>query len=540
MHILTRLLQAYKRHGFSVHGGLNPYYFDDPDAPFMKLYRDGAPISTGAGLAPIEIMILEQILLSLSDVKRILIIGNAFGWSTLAIAMSCPNARVIAVDADLEGNDAGFGRKLTEDIAEEEGLNVHVVQALSPRDVASVVLDHLNGEDVDFVLIDGLHVSAQLLRDFDAISQHASLNCIFVMHDVLSWHMLSAVNEISERYLYTTRILTRSPSGMAIAYKNISPLMIEIIESYVDETIDPLVWIESQGGNLRDAGLQLQSRLSKGYPFRLIGLAGVSVAEGNWEQATEILNQAIRADPYNAKVAFEAGAFLLDQKKWLEAEQLFLKAVQLLPEWAEPHHQLGRVSRQLKRFEEALLYFEQAAKLDPTSFPPHAEMGFVEIERGNLESAIHHFKHAISLDQYELFLWFELLQLYISLGHYYCAFNCLQVVQKQAPAEILPWESLVAILPSGNDRGAAVLALEMLCKREPNWKGARKTLGIMLRKVGRLIDSRHVFEEGVAYFSEWPGAGVLYELGITCKEMGDDKAAKTYLERASLLRSKSV
>jgi len=317
-HLLSRLIKSYKRHGFEIRGGVNPYSFNDPYSSFMLICQDGVPLNTGGGLSPMEIFIMEQILTSLKNIRNILIIGNAFGWSTLAIAMICPSARVIAIDADIEGIYVKKGGELTEEIAKEERLNIQVVKAISPRDIPFVIQHYMDNAPLDFVLIDGLHVDEQLLLDFQAVSMHASEHCIFALHDILNWHMLSALGKISEQAGHTGSILTRSPSGMAVVYKNIPSQTIDIINSYVDETVNITEWIKSNIGSNSEPGPILQGRLSKGYPTRLFGLAEVYVAEDDWVKVSETLTRVVRDNPSNADTAFNAGAFLFDRGRPLD------------------------------------------------------------------------------------------------------------------------------------------------------------------------------------------------------------------------------
>ena len=195
--VFVALLKVYRRHGFRIRTGLNPLYFGDSDAAFTRLFRDdGTPVSVGAGLAPQEIHFLECLFEGGFRPKNILIIGNAFGWSTNALALLSPDATVVAMDAGSEGKETRVGADLTRTIAAVDDLNVRVVEALSPRDVARVVAAEFGDGRVDFVLIDGLHTNEQLLRDFEAVAPHASADCVFVLHDVLNWHMLEAFHAL--------------------------------------------------------------------------------------------------------------------------------------------------------------------------------------------------------------------------------------------------------------------------------------------------------------------------------------------------------
>ena len=75
---------------------------------------------------------------------RFFIIGNAFGWSTFALALSNPSAQIVAIDALVEGHDALYGHNLCQKIIKEEGFgNVKILHASSPQDVESVVQEHL-------------------------------------------------------------------------------------------------------------------------------------------------------------------------------------------------------------------------------------------------------------------------------------------------------------------------------------------------------------------------------------------------------------
>ena len=95
------------------------------------------------------------------------VIGNALGWSTLALAALLPESRVVALDAGFDRNSLE-GLALTNRIAAAAGWNARAVKGVSPGDVAGVVKAELGGP-VDFAFIDGLHTNAQIVLDHAAV-----------------------------------------------------------------------------------------------------------------------------------------------------------------------------------------------------------------------------------------------------------------------------------------------------------------------------------------------------------------------------------
>jgi len=248
MTAFTRLLDIYHRAGFQVRTGLNPYQFDNHrDAPFTALYRDGQILPTGGGVAVQEIYFFETLFEEYHP-KRIFVIGNAFGWSTLLLALLNPAARVVALDCGIEGAWAKAGIDLTNRIAAAEGLPARVVFGTSPQDVDSVVAEHLGS--VDFAFIDGLHTNEQQEKDSDAVRKCASADCVYVAHDVINWHMLDGFERIAAKSPgMIARILIRTPSGIGV----LSPVSLEpAIGSRLNAFCDPIC--ANFGHSLNKAG----------------------------------------------------------------------------------------------------------------------------------------------------------------------------------------------------------------------------------------------------------------------------------------------
>ena len=134
MPILARLTNLYESRGIRVATGLNPSHFDNfPLAPFTWFIKDGASLTNGLGIALQEIYFAEC-LFERFHPRRIFVIGNSSGWSTFALALLNPSAKIVAIDAGFDKN-ALEGIEFTNSVAAQEGLSARAVQGISPRDV---------------------------------------------------------------------------------------------------------------------------------------------------------------------------------------------------------------------------------------------------------------------------------------------------------------------------------------------------------------------------------------------------------------------
>ncbi len=213
------LVGLYEANGFTVQSSLSPAHFPGfslAEIPFTYIYQGDVRMSNGGGIALSEITFLESLFTARSP-KNIFVIGNAFGWSTLALGIMCPNARVVAIDW-CPRTDEERGLEVTNELAAVLGTDIVAVKGKSPEDVQGIVGKYFQ-EPIDFVLIDGNHSPNQLRLDFEASKSVAAPNCIYVFHDVISFGMVEAfVGIAADNPHLTSSLLFRTPSGMAISY----------------------------------------------------------------------------------------------------------------------------------------------------------------------------------------------------------------------------------------------------------------------------------------------------------------------------------
>lgn len=229
MSIITTLTEIYESHGMHPLTGYNSHHFFNwKDAPFTVLSR-GKEIIGCPGLALQEIMFLEHLGKYLAP-KNCLVVGNAMGWSTLATGLTFPKSKTIGID-----NAAEDGVAFTNDAFKKLNLNGKALLAESPKDIHHVCTTEFEGK-LDFVLIDAIHDNEAIQIDFHAIREQASPDCVYLFHDVINWDMLDGFTAILRDSGLEGKVLTRTPSGMAMAYSdNIPKACLDYISVFSDD-----------------------------------------------------------------------------------------------------------------------------------------------------------------------------------------------------------------------------------------------------------------------------------------------------------------
>ena len=244
----VELIRLYEKNGYEVQSSLSPLHFPGfylADIPFSYIYRDGIKMSRGGGLAMAELAFLDCLMPVLQP-KNIFVIGNAFGWTTLALGLMWPAARVVAIDICPRPEEA-LGIEVTNQLGQQIDSDIRAIKAKSPDDVAEVVasnfVDNSDGR-IDFVLIDGGHTPNQQALDFEACKALASENCVYIFHDVINFQMVDSFVAIANSNDHlNSSLLFRTPSGMGVSYPHkftdqLAPIVNAFTES--DERVNAL------------------------------------------------------------------------------------------------------------------------------------------------------------------------------------------------------------------------------------------------------------------------------------------------------------
>jgi predicted O-methyltransferase YrrM len=212
--ILPRLVRLYEERGIAISTGLDPAHVDGlPAASFTWFIADGKSLTNGLGIAMQEVYFLECLFAALRP-RHLLIIGNSYGWSSLAIALLNEAAETVAIDAGFDRN-ALAGIDFTNRVATEEGLPLRVVNALSPRDLERVARDCFRGP-IDFVFVDGYHSVEQVQQDFAGLRPLAAADCVYLFHDVHAFGLEPGIAANAAASGLAWELLLGTNSGMAV------------------------------------------------------------------------------------------------------------------------------------------------------------------------------------------------------------------------------------------------------------------------------------------------------------------------------------
>ena len=156
---------------------------------------------TGGGALPYDLEMLLRLSEALPDVRNIVGIGNAFGYSTTAIALLFPAARVTVIDAEAEGRANRRGSNITRSIAATRGLNVSVLNGFSPFEVPGLLSGAGVSSPIDIAFIDGLHTMAQQYMDFHVLwPRMRPERHVIILHDVRLCNLERSLDLIREHY----------------------------------------------------------------------------------------------------------------------------------------------------------------------------------------------------------------------------------------------------------------------------------------------------------------------------------------------------
>lgn len=131
-----------------------------------------------------------------------------------------------------------LGINLTNAIIKENALNAFVAYGKSPKDTANVIKKHFHAP-LGMVFIDGLHTNAQLLLDFESTAPFCNERTMWVMHDVINWHLQNAFSTIaaSLKATHKSQILHRTQSGMAACAPLTSPNAQKVLNAFSEDSM---------------------------------------------------------------------------------------------------------------------------------------------------------------------------------------------------------------------------------------------------------------------------------------------------------------
>jgi predicted O-methyltransferase YrrM len=181
------------------------------------VYLDG--LRTGGAIHKDEVWVLQH-LIDPATVGVAYVIGAAFGFSSVVLALQMPRVRVVTIDNWSEGRDAAAARAACDTLSampEEPGPRLVFATGESPRDTASV-LAAAGVDRVAVALIDGLHTNDQLIADIDGVVPHLDDRALVLLHDVRLFDLWEGVRHLAAQARFDTLVQLNTSTGMVAAF----------------------------------------------------------------------------------------------------------------------------------------------------------------------------------------------------------------------------------------------------------------------------------------------------------------------------------
>lgn len=179
---------------------------------YKKIGYTIAPTNIFGGSIPIDVVHIANAVcggpygISISDVKlfykftrnknikSIFIIGNAFGWSAVLLALMFPDTVIDIIDAECEGEQGPLCTSIAKKAFEQLSNNINLHIGWSPGDISKATTQ----QEYDLIFIDGRHDEQQVTDDYRALEPYHSKNCLIFFHDVGLASLQNSVTKISD------------------------------------------------------------------------------------------------------------------------------------------------------------------------------------------------------------------------------------------------------------------------------------------------------------------------------------------------------
>ena len=275
MKLFKKVVSIYAGAGYHLRIGLNPCVHGFDSAQFGVLFDEQGAINTGGGSIAIDEVCFIENLTEYLEPKSILVIGNSFGLSSLALALAWPKASVVAIDCgtptttvlhrimdpDLTSREIprDFGIRLTRELAASSELNLKVVQGFSPEDLN--LAHEIQTAPFDLVFIDGDHRNPQVIADFSGAREISAGECVYIFHDVINWALEPGFEACAKMSGLCPRLLARTASGMGVLF----PSMMVALDEHLSVYTEP-----------ESTKISLQGRWINNWIYRLVRLSNSS------------------------------------------------------------------------------------------------------------------------------------------------------------------------------------------------------------------------------------------------------------------------
>ena len=212
--VWSELYRRYHEIGMELLGGYSPFLVQNSrSAPFNYIHQNGVLKSTSGGIANDEASFLYSIC-ELIKPKRILVIGNSYGFSTVFLSLANPKAKLVAFDK-YRTKGLEVTSSLVKDLKDK-----HVVKGSTPEDIPNLIDTYLDGQ-VDLVLVDAVHTNEMQSAEWPLYLPYLSESAVVCFHDVISCGLIPSFESLksANKDKFVFRLVPKTSSGMGLAIR---------------------------------------------------------------------------------------------------------------------------------------------------------------------------------------------------------------------------------------------------------------------------------------------------------------------------------
>ena len=224
-------------------------------------------------------------------------------------------------------------------------------------------------------------------------------------------------------------------------------------------------------------------------PLVDLAIANGALLDGDFADATAILDGLLENGHERAGVLAMKGALLLSAERYDEALPLLEKAVQITPDYADAQLNYGATLLGLERMEEAETPLRAALELSPNRSMAWNNLAAWHAQRGESEEAIQHLGRALELDRNNLQSTLNLLGIFVGTERFDEAVKtCLDSTLPEA------YRYLGTALLEHDQPEKAVVVSRRAVEHAPKDIPSLQQLGIAHTAAGQLDEAAEAFQ----------------------------------------------
>lgn len=270
-----------------------------------------------------------------------------------------------------------------------------------------------------------------------------------------------------------------------------------------------LAFQHHQAGNLSQAEEIYRQMLPvTPQPSELLHLLGVIAAQRQqFDEAIELINQAIALDNTVANFYSSLGGALSGQGQWAEAIANFNRALTLDPNHLEAHYNLGNLLRHHHQWAQAAQHYRQYLALNPNDATAHHYLGSVLLSQRQMSEAVKCYQQALALNPNDAEINHNLGYALAQWGKFSKAVDCYQRALALAPNNAQTHKNLGDVLRIQGHLDKAMVAYQQALALNPNDADTYNNLGTVFSQMGYLSKATRCFQQALQLVPDFSEVG---------------------------------